>query len=194
MLLPERMSPEGRAFVRHWSDLREKDALVARSRNFLDNFDPRFQPFVSFHDQERDGPNVIRLFGTALARGWGHDLTGKTLEEIFPPVVSLAFANSQMHCTSLPCGMWERAEYVTNTGRDNAMEVTTLPLSVDRLNVTRLVRFHHISTRLETPDERLVAHVKSTDKTWFSIGAGVPPDGPVFVGQSVASLIRQDLL
>lgn len=180
MTFPQEMDDVGRAFVRHWQDLRGVADAIPAAQVFLDRPAPRFQPHLAFHDQDAAGRSVIRLFGTALVTAWGTDLTGRALDEMFPAAIAERFRQTHTRCVSWPCGIWESGRYTTSAGRIAEMQVTTLPLRTDRADMTRIVRFYSLANPLDPDSEHVAGIIETRAKVWFDIGAGTPDESPLF--------------
>ncbi len=171
------MTDEGKAFVRHWLDLRDSAALIPTSQAYLDRPHAKIQPYISFNDLDDAGNNIVTLFGTGLVASWGSDITGMSVSKDFPVEIVKVYEEMLRTCAMHPCGIWEVSRFATSTGRIITKEITTLPLSLKKLGTIRIARFHRMVERMEDV-EHVTGLLQSMGREWFDVGAGTPPPLP----------------
>jgi hypothetical protein len=181
------MTDDGKAFVRHWLDLRVGTELIARSTAFLDKPYPKLQPYVSFNDLDDAGNNIVTLFGTGLVASWGSDITGMSVSKDFPLEVVKVYEVILRACASQPCGIWEVSRFATSTGRVVTKEITTLPLTVKRPGTIRIARLHRTLQRIDDI-EHVTGLLQPMVREWFDVGAGTPP--PIGSAKPVATSLN----
>jgi len=171
------ISANASAFVTHWQDLREGEA-VPTSQAFLDNVQPALQPLISLNDVDENGQNQVVLFGTELVEVWQSDLTGKNVTEFISAEQARRLTTDLVICAKTPCGIWEVSTLKTTTGRTIAWEMVTLPVGLDDPKRHRIARYHNI---LEPTDKNeLVADIMYfQQKEWLDIGSGIPDTAPL---------------
>lgn len=176
-IVPKAPSEIVLAFVAHWQSLRAGES-VPTSQSFLDNVKPEFQPYVTFNDLSADGANEVALMGTALVELWKVNLTGKKVSEFIDEDQANRLTTDFLLCANQPCGIWEVSTFRTTAGRVIGWEMVTLPLSLQKSDQHRLVRYHHI-LEPTTKGELIADILHFQKKQWIDTGAGVPKETPL---------------
>ena len=174
---PMFQSEECRGFFEHWQSLCLDGQIVPSHRDFLDNPNPRYAPFVHISEISGTGTMIVRLMGTGLVERWGRDKTGEAMGEgQSEPVREALYANTRQVILN-PCGLRSEIELAANSGSEMLVEAVTLPLIVEPGKPGRLVAYSGLMRKLQY-GEHSERYKSLANVEWIDIGAGIPEHAP----------------
>ncbi len=175
-------SEDCRGFFEHWQSLRLDGDIVPFHRDFLDNPNPKYAPFVHISEISETGTMIVRLMGTGLVERWGKDKTGEAMGEGQPDSVREALYANTRQVILNPCGLRSEIELAASSGSEMLVEAITLPLIVEPGKPGRLVAYSGLMRKLKF-GEHSERYTRLANVEWIDIGAGIPEDPPMTIDQ-----------
>ena len=173
-------SDECAGFFAHWQSLRGEGHAVPLHRDFLDNPNPRYAPFVHVSEISDEGTMIIRLMGTGLVERWGKEKTGEAMGEGQPKSVREALYANTRQVILNPCGLRSEIELAASSGSEMVIEAITLPLIVESGRPGRIVAYSALMRKLKY-GEYSERYKRLANVEWIDIGAGIPESPPLTV-------------
>lgn len=170
-------SEECGGFFAHWQSLRVEGHIVPFHKDFLDNPNPQYAPFVHISEISAEGTMIIRLMGTGLVERWGKDKTGEAMGEGQPTSIRKALYANTRQVILNPCGLRSEIELAASTGSEMLIEAVTLPLIVEPGKPGRLVAYSALMRKLKH-GEHSERYKRLANVEWIDIGAGIPQAPP----------------
>lgn len=175
-------SKDCQGFFEHWQSLRVDGTLIPSQRDFLDNPQPNYAPFIHISEVTGTGTMIVRLMGTGLVERWGKDKTGEAMGEGQPQHVRAALYGNSRQVITTPCGLRSEIEMAASSGSEMVIEAVTLPIGVEPGRPGRLVDYSALMRKLEY-GEHSERYKSLANVEWIDLGAGVPDDPPMVIGR-----------
>lgn len=175
-------SKDSQGFFEHWQSLRTGSNLIPAQKDFLDNPQPNYAPFIHISEVTDTGIMIVRLMGTGLVERWGKDKTGEAMGEGQPEHVREALYSNTRLVIATPCGVRSEIELAANSGSEMVVEAVTLPIGVEPGRPGRLVAYSALMRKLEY-GEHSQRYKSLANVEWIDLGAGVPGDPPMVIGE-----------
>jgi len=173
--LPTGTFPKLVEFWEHWKGLPKAERFPTLS-SYLDAAPFRLQPAVIILDVRSPRDANVRLFGTALAEMFGHDVTGRSIYNSYSREDEVRAGNVVWTALNHPCGYLCRRDMQTKAGRDLSVPAITLPLESDAPGAKIAVSYSDLdnATGVKPNGANVIVIKVLSDVRWIDLGWDVP--------------------
>ena len=176
--------PEMRELFMFWLRQRPEHGVPTRKDIDPSRIPVRQLPYLFLYERQRDGRFQCKLMGTALAKIFSQDATGKYLDELLPPLMVEQRVEIFTRVLETEMPAYYRGPVVLRTGSQRRFARILLPLSSRKSvadQVFGMTRFgpvdRHVPQRIAEKARNEPTQVVSATKEDLAAAAAIPAGG-----------------